>query len=328
VVIIGFIWQLILSPLWGVGEKLMGLVGLADWFAPWLGQESTALLTLSLISVWQYVGIPMMLIYAALLAVPEEVLEAAHAEGASAMRIFWQIKLPLIYPTLGLVTILTFVANFNAFDLIYSVKGALAGPNYASDLLGTCSIAPSSATRRRSAAYHGRGGGDADVPGDPGRGGGLFRDGAASIDALRVRRHALSSTVGTFPLLLPTTMRKPSLIQRSFGPAGHLWVHAVLCLYAVIALFPIALILINSVKTRNAIFEGPMALPTAETLTFAGFQKVLAGTHFLLYFGNSLVVTLAALLLIVLFGAMAAWALTEYRFFGNRALNFFMPSAS
>ena len=113
------------------------MVGLADWFAPWLGQESTALLTLSLISVWQYVGIPMMLIYAALLAVPEEVLEAAHAEGASGLRIFWQIKLPLIYPTLGLVTILTFVANFNAFDLIYSVKGALAGPNYASDLLGT-----------------------------------------------------------------------------------------------------------------------------------------------------------------------------------------------
>ena len=137
VVIIGFIWQLIISPLWGVGEKLMGLVGLGDYFAPWLGQESTALVTLSLISVWQYVGIPMMLIYAALLAVPEEILEAAHAEGASALRIFWQIKLPLIWPTLGLVTILTFVANFNAFDLIYSVKGALAGPNYSSDLLGT-----------------------------------------------------------------------------------------------------------------------------------------------------------------------------------------------
>jgi raffinose/stachyose/melibiose transport system permease protein len=137
VVIIGFIWQLILSPLWGVGERMMGWVGLASNFAPWLGQEHTALLTLALISVWQYVGIPTMLIYAALLGVPEEVLEAAHAEGASAWRIFWSIKLPLIYPTLGLVTILTFVGNFNAFDLIYSVKGALAGPNYATDILGT-----------------------------------------------------------------------------------------------------------------------------------------------------------------------------------------------
>ncbi|SFH67286.1 raffinose/stachyose/melibiose transport system permease protein [Collimonas sp. OK307] len=137
VVIIGFIWQLILSPLWGVGEGLLTHVGLGDYFAPWLGQETTALLTLGLISVWQYVGIPMMLIYAALLAVPEEVLEAAYAEGASSFRIFWQIKLPLILPTLGLVTILTFVANFNAFDLIYSVKGALAGPNYSTDILGT-----------------------------------------------------------------------------------------------------------------------------------------------------------------------------------------------
>ena len=137
VVIIGFIWQLILSPLWGVGEKLMGFVGMANFFAPWLGQQSTALITLALISVWQYIGIPMMLIYAALLAVPEEVLEAAYVEGAGSWRIFWQIKLPLILPTLGLVTILTFVANFNAFDLIYSVKGALAGPNYSADLLGT-----------------------------------------------------------------------------------------------------------------------------------------------------------------------------------------------
>jgi len=137
VVIVGFIWQLILSPLWGVGEGLMKGVGLGDWFAPWLGEEGSALLAVSLISVWQYVGIPSMLIYAALLAVPEEVLEAAHVEGASAWRIFWAIKLPLIYPTLGLVTILTFVGNFNAFDLIYSIKGALAGPNYSTDILGT-----------------------------------------------------------------------------------------------------------------------------------------------------------------------------------------------
>lgn len=137
VVIVGFIWQLILSPLWGVGEGLMKAVGLGEFFAPWLGQEESALLTVALISVWQYVGIPTMLIFAALLAVPDEIIDAAHVEGASAWRIFWAIKLPLIYPTLGLVTILTFVGNFNAFDLVYSIKGALAGPNYSTDILGT-----------------------------------------------------------------------------------------------------------------------------------------------------------------------------------------------
>ncbi|GAA5784217.1 ABC transporter permease [Chitiniphilus shinanonensis] len=137
VVIIGFVWQLILSPLWGVAETLLGYVGLAEHFQPWLGDESTALFTLSLMSVWQFVGIPMMLIYAALIAIPDEIIEAAVVEGASAWRIFWTIRVPLILPTLGLTTILTFVGNFNAFDLIYSVKGALAGPGYSTDILGT-----------------------------------------------------------------------------------------------------------------------------------------------------------------------------------------------
>ncbi|MYM92982.1 carbohydrate ABC transporter permease [Duganella vulcania] len=105
---------------------------------------------------------------------------------------------------------------------------------------------------------------------------------------------------------------------------GRLMVHATLIAYAVLALFPIALILINSVKTRAAIFDDPLALPTMESLTFIGFQKVLASTNFLLYFGNSLYVTLAALLCIVLFGAMAAWALSEYSFMGNRVLTLFL----
>nr|WP_314900955.1 sugar ABC transporter permease [uncultured Deefgea sp.] len=137
VVIIGFIWQLILSPLWGVSEGLMAKVGLEAYFSLWLGEEGSALITLALISAWQFVGMPMMLIYAALLAVPEDIIEAAYVEGASSWRIFWEIKLPLILPTLGLVTILTYVGNFNAFDLIYSVKGAIAGPNYSTDILGT-----------------------------------------------------------------------------------------------------------------------------------------------------------------------------------------------
>ena len=107
-------------------------------------------------------------------------------------------------------------------------------------------------------------------------------------------------------------------------PFGRLMVHATLMAYSVLALFPIALILINSIKSREAIFDDPLALPTMESLTFVGFEKVLASTNFLLYFGNSLLVTLAALFCIVLFGAMAAWALSEYRFMGNRVLTLFL----
>ena len=78
-----------------------------------------------------------MLIYAALLNVPSELVDAARIDGLSHMRIFFSVKLPLIAPTIGLVSILTFVGNFNAFDLVYSIKGALAGPNFSTDLLGT-----------------------------------------------------------------------------------------------------------------------------------------------------------------------------------------------
>lgn len=137
VVIIGFIWQLILNPLWGIAGGLLRAIGQGDLFKPWLGLPETALITLSLISVWQFIGIPMMLFYAALIGIPEELTEAARVDGASPWAVFWRIRFPLILPTVGIVTILTFVGNFNAFDLIYTVKGAQAGPNFATDLLGT-----------------------------------------------------------------------------------------------------------------------------------------------------------------------------------------------
>lgn len=137
VVIIGFIWQLILSPLWGVAPSMMRAIGLGSLFKPWLGLPSTALATVSLISVWQFIGIPMILFYTALIGIPDEFLEAAVMDGCSAWKIFWKIKFPLILPTLGIVTVLTFVGNFNAFDLIYTMKGALAGPEFSTDIMGT-----------------------------------------------------------------------------------------------------------------------------------------------------------------------------------------------
>jgi len=137
VVIIGFIWQLILNPLWGVSETILELVNLGGLYRPWLGRSSSALITVSLISVWQFVGIPMILFYTALIGIPHELIEAARVDGASGWAIFWRVKFPLILPTVGIVAILTFVGNFNAFDLIYTMKGALAGPDFSTDIMGT-----------------------------------------------------------------------------------------------------------------------------------------------------------------------------------------------
>ena len=136
-VIVGFSWKLILSPIWGIAPSMLDAVGLKSLFSPWLGKEEYALTALSLISVWQFIGIPMMLIYAALITIPDEILEAGEVDGITGMSAFWKIKLPLILPSIGIISILTFVANFNAFDLIYAAQGALAGPDYSTDILGT-----------------------------------------------------------------------------------------------------------------------------------------------------------------------------------------------
>jgi raffinose/stachyose/melibiose transport system permease protein len=128
VVIIGFIWSRILSPLWDLP--------LVHTSAP-LGSDTWSLPSLSLISVWQWVGIPMIFFYAVLIAIPHDVIEAARIDGAGSFRIFRSVTLPLILPMLGIITIVTFIANFNAFDLIYTVQGALAGPNFHTDILGT-----------------------------------------------------------------------------------------------------------------------------------------------------------------------------------------------
>ncbi|HVT50433.1 MAG TPA: carbohydrate ABC transporter permease [Dongiaceae bacterium] len=94
-------------------------------------------------------------------------------------------------------------------------------------------------------------------------------------------------------------------------------VYTALTFYTLIAVFPIALVLMNSFKTRAAIFGSPLAPPNLDTFTLTGFQQVLEKADFVLYFGNSLVVTIVSLALVLLTGAMAAWALGEYRFRGN-----------
>jgi raffinose/stachyose/melibiose transport system permease protein len=136
-VIVGFVWQLILSPLWGISRGLLDLVGLESLFAPWLGLEGPALIALSLVSVWQNIGIPMMLFYVTLISIPDELIEASFVDGANNWQTFWRIKFPILLPTVGIVSILTYVGNFNAFDLIYTTQGGLAGPNFSTDIMGT-----------------------------------------------------------------------------------------------------------------------------------------------------------------------------------------------
>jgi len=107
------------------------------------------------------------------------------------------------------------------------------------------------------------------------------------------------------------------------SPARSLATHLILIAYAAISVFPLLVVLINSPKSRKAIFSSPLRLPFGDAFSLVGYETVMKRGHFPLYFLNSLIVTASSLFFVLLFGAMAAFALSEYRFRGNPLVGVF-----
>lgn len=101
-------------------------------------------------------------------------------------------------------------------------------------------------------------------------------------------------------------------------------IHAILLLYTVIAIFPIFLVIINSVKSRRAIFGAPLELPNSVNWDTVGYETVFKRASFDQYFVNSFIVTIGTLILILVAGTMAAHALAEYRFRGNTLMGLYL----
>jgi len=115
--------------------------------------------------------------------------------------------------------------------------------------------------------------------------------------------------------------RRPRL-RASRRPA--VLAHLGLIFNSLLALFPTFMIVVNSFKDRLSIFSAPFALPNARTFSLDGYRTLAESANFPLYFLNSLSVTGGSLLLILLVGSMAAYALSEYRFRLNPLLAFYL----
>mgnify|MGYP001023282623 CR=1 FL=1 len=111
--------------------------------------------------------------------------------------------------------------------------------------------------------------------------------------------------------------KMPSFGYRLKIFTGNLVPQLILFIYMLIALFPIFMIISNSFKSRDAIFRTPFALPNAQTFSMIGYDTVFSRANFSGYFLNSFIVTGVSLVLTLLIGAMAAFALSEYKFKGN-----------
>ncbi|QIM22727.1 sugar ABC transporter permease [Phycicoccus sp. HDW14] len=134
-IVIGYLWTLLLSPTFGPVNTLLTKVGLESWALPWLGDPDTALWVVILVSVWQWIGFPVLLYGAALGGVPEELSEAARVDGASNLQTFRRVTLPLLVPAIGTVSVLTFIFAMEAFALPYAFGGSTGNPAGSTDFI-------------------------------------------------------------------------------------------------------------------------------------------------------------------------------------------------
>jgi raffinose/stachyose/melibiose transport system permease protein len=104
------------------------------------------------------------------------------------------------------------------------------------------------------------------------------------------------------------------LQRTTFGQFfGQFLSHSILIIWSLIVLVPLWTMLVNSLKVKREIYRAPFDFPSPETRTFEGFKNAWGDGHFDLYFRNSLFATVVSLVLILLLGALAAYALANWR---------------
>lgn len=131
----GYIWIGIFRP--GNAGLLNGLltaVGLGDWAQPWLGGPNTALVALIVTASWSAVGLPLLLSFAAVQAIPKSILEAAYMDGAKPLSMMWHIMMPLSMPGARVAIFLNLLSALRAFDIIFVLTGG--GPARATETVG------------------------------------------------------------------------------------------------------------------------------------------------------------------------------------------------
>jgi ABC-type sugar transport system permease subunit len=129
--IVGVVWVFAYQPELGLINELLRTLHLPT--SLWLGSSRIALPALVAVTIWQRFGWFMILFLAGLQDIPVEVKEAASIDGASPRQSFFHITLPLLRPTIVLVTVLAAISGFQVFDLIFLMTEG--GPAYATQTL-------------------------------------------------------------------------------------------------------------------------------------------------------------------------------------------------
>lgn len=127
---LGVVWKWILAPYDGALNNLLGLD------VEWLSDPAWAMPAVAGVTIWSQVGYTTLFFLAGLAAIPDTLLEAAQLDGATAWQTFWQIKVPLLGPTMFFVLVTGVIAAFQAFDQIYALTPN-GGPQGTTDVIAS-----------------------------------------------------------------------------------------------------------------------------------------------------------------------------------------------
>jgi raffinose/stachyose/melibiose transport system permease protein len=132
-VVVGFVWSLMYDYNYGIINSLLKATGLESMVKPWLAEPDTIMTVVSIPLIWQYIGLYLIIILAAMTSISKEVFEMAEIDGAGGFKKAIHITLPMIRGTLITCVMLCISGNMKAFDHIYTMtKG---GPGYASSVM-------------------------------------------------------------------------------------------------------------------------------------------------------------------------------------------------
>jgi multiple sugar transport system permease protein len=131
-VVIGIVWAIIFNEAsYGLANLLLAPVGLGN--VPWLSTPNMALMSIIIANVWRGTAFSMILQYAGLQSIPDELYEAAAVDGATKLQSFWHITLPQLRPILLINVVLGTIYTFNTFDMILPLTGG--GPGRATEVI-------------------------------------------------------------------------------------------------------------------------------------------------------------------------------------------------
>ncbi|HBG49193.1 MAG TPA: sugar ABC transporter permease, partial [Cyanobacteria bacterium UBA9971] len=114
-IVIGIVWTWIFDPNYGILNWILGVGNNIKW----LYDKDFAMPALIIVSVWKNIGYNMVIFLAGLQAIPESINEASEIDGATGIKRFFLVTLPLLSPTVFFVSIMTTISSFHVFDLIY-----------------------------------------------------------------------------------------------------------------------------------------------------------------------------------------------------------------